>query len=74
MEAATMDHRGIDYDIKLLAPGKWRWTIYPEPSASRKVVGTFSHATHELADTACTAEIDRTLDMESDAPPARVRE
>jgi hypothetical protein len=66
-----MEHRVIEYDVKLLAPGKWRWTIYPEPETGRKVVATTSHATHELTDAACTAEIDRELDHENDAAPAQ---
>lgn len=59
---ADVRHRDIDYEVREIAPSRWRWTIYPKIEDGPKVVGESEYQSSELAGAACRAEIDQGLD------------
>ena len=49
-----MLHRTVEYDVKEVQPGLWRWNIYP---GNRTVQGPVKFRSRELAVEACRGEI-----------------
>ena len=69
--SADVQHREIDYGIKMIGPSKWRWTIYVKVGTGSNLVSTATHPaydSYDLAEAACKTEIDHNLDGDSNAP------
>ena len=52
--AFEVKHRTVEYDVREVQPGLWRWSIYP---GNQLVQGTSIYRTRERAVAACLAEI-----------------
>ncbi|MGM5025195.1 hypothetical protein AB8B02_03135 [Tardiphaga sp. 862_B3_N4_1] len=54
-----MLHRTVEYDVKEVEPGLWRWNIYP---GNRTVRGPVKFRSRELAVEACHGEINNGIE------------
>ena len=54
-----MKHRTVDYDVKEVQPGRWRWIIYPP---GRTIQGPPKFRTREQAVAACMEEINNGIE------------
>jgi hypothetical protein len=55
-----LKHRTVDFDVKEVQPGRWRWIIYPR--MGRAVDGPAKFATRERAVEACIEEINKGIE------------
>jgi hypothetical protein len=62
-----MLHRTVEYDVKEVQPGLWRWNIYP---GNRTVQGPVKFRSRELAVEACQGEINDGIDATIRFPPS----
>ena len=54
-----MKHRTIEYDVREIEPGRWRWSISP---GSRIVQGLDEYRSRERAVEACIGEINNGIE------------
>jgi hypothetical protein len=64
-----MKHRGIEYGVEEVEPGRWRWIIYPTIGTSRpKVIGERLLHSYDAAVEAGIEEINDGLDRWKNVP------
>ena len=54
-----MKHRTVEYDVREIQPGHWRWSISP---GNQMIQGTDEYRTRERAVEACQAEINNGIE------------
>jgi hypothetical protein len=63
-----MKHRGVDFDVEEVDPGRWRWKIFPKTEGAPQAVGQPKYRTRELAVEASIEEINNAFERAKRAP------